>query len=231
MPGNLSLKAVCPGCGQWLRLPEHERIDPPAAAPEMMRQMHAQARMLEDVGTVTVQPLSSAAVNEDYEVVDDVDEPGHRKRRESEPNEDDARRRRPRKWRRSEVRAMVYYPALALTIVAYGGAGLTILATVIQIGQHLANSGAPESTPPASDAVRTASMIGFILRLPITLLWSRYLISAADSLECLQEYRKVIVACAVAMLPCSLGCVGGIPVALWILVVMLLPEVRRAFSS
>jgi hypothetical protein len=46
--GEISLKVVCPACGQWLRLPENEGIPAPAAPPEMLMQMMAQSRLVDD---------------------------------------------------------------------------------------------------------------------------------------------------------------------------------------
>jgi hypothetical protein len=47
-PVEMSVKVVCPACGQWLRLPEHEKIPAPAAPPEILKAMMAQSRLVED---------------------------------------------------------------------------------------------------------------------------------------------------------------------------------------
>jgi hypothetical protein len=47
MPGAASLKVVCPACGQWLRLPENEKIPAPAAPPELLREMMAQSKLID----------------------------------------------------------------------------------------------------------------------------------------------------------------------------------------
>ena len=46
MPAGMSIKVVCPACGQWLRLPENELIPAPAAPPEMLREMMQQSRLI-----------------------------------------------------------------------------------------------------------------------------------------------------------------------------------------
>jgi hypothetical protein len=46
-PGNLSLKVVCPACGQWLRLPENEAIPAPAAPPHVLEAMRSQSRLVD----------------------------------------------------------------------------------------------------------------------------------------------------------------------------------------
>ena len=48
MAGDVSLKVVCPACGQWLRLPEKQRIRAPAASPKMLRAMMAQSRLVDE---------------------------------------------------------------------------------------------------------------------------------------------------------------------------------------
>jgi uncharacterized protein YbaR (Trm112 family) len=48
MHGSMSLKVVCPACGQWVRLPELEPIRAPAAPPEILREMRAQSRLVDD---------------------------------------------------------------------------------------------------------------------------------------------------------------------------------------
>ena len=92
-PANLSLKVVCPACGQWLRLPEKERIPTPAAPPEMLREMRKQSRLFDDDSD------------------SDDDEPPPRRRRRDEVEDEPPRRRRrdevdedepPRRRRRDE---------------------------------------------------------------------------------------------------------------------------------
>ena len=41
---NTSLKVVCPKCGQWLRLPEHEPIDAPDLPADLAAEMRSQSR-------------------------------------------------------------------------------------------------------------------------------------------------------------------------------------------
>ena len=48
MPGSMSLKVVCPACGQWVRLPELEPVRAPAAPPKILREMRAQSRLVDN---------------------------------------------------------------------------------------------------------------------------------------------------------------------------------------
>ena len=86
LPGNVSLKVVCPACGQWLRLPEREPIDPPNAPPEVLREMQAQSKLVDGDDAPRAGPRRDA----------DADRP-RRRSRDDEGNADDrTRRRRPR---------------------------------------------------------------------------------------------------------------------------------------
>jgi hypothetical protein len=46
LPPGMSIKVVCPSCGQWLRLPEKDLIPAPAAPPEILREMMKQSRLV-----------------------------------------------------------------------------------------------------------------------------------------------------------------------------------------
>lgn len=48
MPDNMSVKVVCPACGQWARLPEGEAIPAPKVPPAILKSMKAQSRLLDD---------------------------------------------------------------------------------------------------------------------------------------------------------------------------------------
>lgn len=47
IPAELSMKVVCPNCGQWVRLPEQEKVDPPNVPEEVLREMRSQSRLVE----------------------------------------------------------------------------------------------------------------------------------------------------------------------------------------
>jgi hypothetical protein len=48
LPRGLSLKVVCPACGQWLRLPEREAIPAPPLPPEVLQGMKSQSRLVDE---------------------------------------------------------------------------------------------------------------------------------------------------------------------------------------
>src|SRR5262245_10731026 len=46
-PRQMSLKVVCPVCAQWLRLPENEPIETPAAPRDILEAMMSQSKLIE----------------------------------------------------------------------------------------------------------------------------------------------------------------------------------------
>jgi hypothetical protein len=50
LPDHASLKVVCPACGQWVRLPEVEPVDPPDVPTDVLDQMAAQSTLVGGAG-------------------------------------------------------------------------------------------------------------------------------------------------------------------------------------
>lgn len=48
LPANLSSQVVCPYCDQWVRLPDGDPIDPPDVPRQVLEQMRAQSRPLDE---------------------------------------------------------------------------------------------------------------------------------------------------------------------------------------
>jgi hypothetical protein len=87
MPDNVSLKVVCPACGQWVQLPEREPVDPPDAPRDILDQMKSQSRLVDEPDERPRRP------------VDEDDEEGPRRRRRRDEDDDDFNRpRRRRRW-------------------------------------------------------------------------------------------------------------------------------------
>lgn len=94
IPGSLSLKVVCPQCGQWLRLPEQEQIEPPSASPEILREMMSQSKLISDSGSGTSKAPTSRSRSRDD---DDEDRPRSTRRRDEDDDDYDRPRRRSRR--------------------------------------------------------------------------------------------------------------------------------------
>lgn len=67
LPENLSRKVVCPGCGQWARLPEGEAIPAPKLPPKMLKAMMSQATLVEDEPSPPTLPPPKPKGNDDEE--------------------------------------------------------------------------------------------------------------------------------------------------------------------
>lgn len=46
LPDGMSIKVVCPVCGQWLRLPENDLIPTPEVPPDILQAMMKQSRLI-----------------------------------------------------------------------------------------------------------------------------------------------------------------------------------------
>ncbi len=155
------------------------------------------------------------------ELEDDEGYAKPRRRRRSEIEDDEEYeerpRRRRRRKRRADPKALVAAPAIALKAVALVGAALTIGSGVIRLGGELG-------------ARPTAYILGSLVGLAVTAIWSWFLFKAADSMGYLEGYGLAVAGCIVAMLPCSVGCLGGLPVGIWGLVVLCQKDVKDAFT-
>lgn len=101
IPVELSMKVVCPNCGQWLRLPEQEKVDPPNVPEEVLREMRSQSRLVE----LVQQPAAKPRRDDEYEEEErprssrrrDEDEDRPRRSRRDEEDDDYDRPRRSRR--------------------------------------------------------------------------------------------------------------------------------------
>lgn len=90
LPAELSMKVVCPNCGQWLRLPEQEKVDPPNVPEKLLREMKSQSRLVE----LVAKPIQKARPVDEY----DDERPRASRRRDADDDDYD----RPRRSRRDE---------------------------------------------------------------------------------------------------------------------------------
>jgi predicted Zn finger-like uncharacterized protein len=156
--------------------------------------------------------------------------PRREDRRDFEDDEVVEERRRPRRkrQRRTHPHDAVRAPAMGLMIVAYAGAALNFIGIIFNV---VATIGAAASAPKGAGAGgQVAGMVfGVLLSLAITAAWAGAIIRGANSMSCLSDYSMAMVGCVVAMLPCSLGCLGGLPLGIWGMITLLNEDVKRAF--
>ena len=74
-----------------------------------------------------------------------------------------------------------------------------------------------------------AYMAGGIVGAIVALCWAGIVLSGAVQMCRLRGYGYAMTATIVAMVPCSLCCILGLPFGIWGLVVLMKPEVKNAF--
>lgn len=92
-PPDTSLKVVCPNCGQWLRLPEKEPVDPPNVPADVLQAMMGQSRLVDDEDD---RPSRRGREDEDRPsrrraAGEEDDRPGRRAQARRDEEEDDDR--------------------------------------------------------------------------------------------------------------------------------------------
>lgn len=145
--------------------------------------------------------------------------PPSRDRDEDEKEED-----RPRKRRRARRSAedKLWAPALALQIVAYAGGGLSLIFLLMSLAGVLAVT--------ADIAEEKRSLLCALWAVFIA-VWVGVVAKGAASMSSMYSYGLAVAGCVMAMVPFSVGFLGGIPVGIWGLMVLLKDDVKEAFAK
>jgi hypothetical protein len=251
IPDHLLGKAVsCPGCGkkftartaeeQGTDAVQDEPVSRGAAADrgdeDEERPARRQSRRQDEDEDEDDRPRRRRARDEDDDE-DEDDRPRRRRRArdedEDEDEDDRPRRRRPRddddddeddrprRGRRSAgAISAAKGPGIALLVVGVLG----LLMGLFYVVQAI--HGRPMLGGPNQD-VDNPAVLWVIAG--VSLLWGAIVTLGGVKLMQLQSYGSVMVAVIFAMLPCNPCCLPGIPIAIWALVVMARPDVKRAF--
>jgi len=132
----------------------------------------------------------------------------------------------------ADARGLVSGPATALMIFGI----LLVLGALWGIASHLLglNRGVDPAVmrdlpPPFVEIIRiTQGPLGLVMNV-IGLLLGAFEILASTKLRKLESYGLVMTASILAMVPWSCCCCVGLPIGIWILVVLAKPEVKSAF--
>jgi hypothetical protein len=192
---------------------------------------------------VVEESADAITVVKDEEIVEEVDEEipkarapaakaAKRPEPDDEPEDEDEGEGRPRRRRKRKVRRTPYErcqaPAFALLLVGYIGGGISVLGVIANLGLNLvASAKAPKGAPEINPLVLFVSAAISVL---IVLAWSGAVIQGAKALSAQSGYQMAMTGCIVAMLPCGLGCLFGMPIGLWGLIVLLQEDVKRSFG-
>jgi hypothetical protein len=123
-------------------------------------------------------------------------------------------------------------PAMGLKIIAV----LMLVFVVLDlIATALGWGGARTSELGFGDqtVARVAAALGGVLGIVVDFVVAALavvILKGASRMESLQGHSFAIVAAVLAMLPCSLCCLFGLPVGIWALVVLNRPDVKSQFS-
>jgi hypothetical protein len=251
IPDHLLGKTVsCPSCGkkftartaeeQGTDAVDDEPVSRGAAADrrdeDEERPARRQSRRQDEDEDEDDRPRGRRARDEDDD--EDEDDRPRRRRRARDEDEDDEeddrpRRRRPRddddededdrprRGRRSAgAISAAKGPGIALVVVGALGLVMSLFYVVQAIVGHPLLGPANE-LPEGSPFYWVAAFV--------TILWGAVVTLGGVKLMQLQSYGSVMVAVIFAMLPCNPCCLPGIPIAIWALVVMARPDVKRAF--
>ena len=121
-----------------------------------------------------------------------------------------------------EARQKLRAPALGLRITAGFGGAMTILNLVI----NLMGIGPPPD-PAIADFATLINVGVAVLGIAIAIIvWI-----GAGNMRSLTGYGMALTASILAMLPCYCGCVVGVPIGIWALIVLLNAEVKEAFQA
>lgn len=122
---------------------------------------------------------------------------------------------------------LVNLPAILLLVAG----GIGIAAHIIGIAMNLLGVGLGAAQAEGAD--QTALMaqgIGAIVGAVLGLGCDAVVIVGALKMKKLESYGLAMAASIIAMLPCiSCGCLLGLPIGIWSLVVLNKPEVKSAF--
>lgn len=154
--------------------------------------------------------------DDDFEEEEDDDRPRGRRRRRLDYADADE----------DVARSAVAGPAIALMIV--GGISLALylinlVLTLAGVGMMAANNA------QAQGGAGAARMFGGVLGAVIALCWAGFVLAGAMKMKALTNRGVAMAACIVAMVPCNVCCILGLPFGIWGLVVLNREEVRSAF--
>jgi predicted Zn finger-like uncharacterized protein len=230
VPEDLLGKTVrCPSCQTAFTAAEEGMTTRPSAAPSSGERLPRRRQAVPEEDNEE----RPSQRDRRRPVEDDEDEP--RGAYEEDYEEDEYRPRRRRRGRRSrlraEARSSVAGPAISLMIVG----GLTIALGIVSLllnvlGVSLLAAAGDGPQKPADNADLAVNAVSGVMGALFGICWGGVILGGAYKMNSLQGYGYAMTACILAMLPCNICCVLGLPFGIWGLVVLNREEVKRAFS-
>jgi LSD1 subclass zinc finger protein len=160
---------------------------------------------------------------------DDHDSRRQRRRRrddygddENDDDEDDYDDR-PQSRRRRDDEAQSAALAPAIVLIVLGSIGIVVAFLYLLV---VAVSPGPNGPGPQNVA---AFRLGQIAAVVLAFCWAGIVLSGAIQMKNKRSYGYAVTAAVVAMLPCNLACLGGLPIGIWALVVLCRQDVKDEF--
>jgi hypothetical protein len=217
-PDNLRGKMVrCPACQEKFRVEEGGEEEPAETA---VRTTPAKSKPAPTSYEEDARPRrrrrNEEVADDEEDEVEDEDE-----------YDDRPRRRKRRQARRGAAASAVAGPAIALMIVG----GLALLLSALSLVGNLVGAAlvAPQAAGGQGGANVIANAASGIGGAVFGLCWGGIVVSGAVNMLRLRAYGHAMTASIVAMLPCNLCCLLGLPFGIWALVAMNRPDVKDAF--
>jgi hypothetical protein len=127
--------------------------------------------------------------------------------------------------------------ATALKAIAYVSIAVDVfllITTIMMMFADLSDKATKPSRPafPGSGSNGPLPMPmagGSFAHTALAIYVCKTIISGAEAMSAKNDYRASVIACVLAMLPCTPCCILGFPVGLWGLIVLMQPMVRDSF--
>lgn len=139
------------------------------------------------------------------------------------------------------VRRRVRGPALGLSLVGLVNLSPLVMFVVAMVGSALLNPRLSPMSLPLAAVIGQASppivrdqfsiWIGLLMTCLICIPSAGLMLLAGSKMRRLELWGLSVLGSTVALIPCHVGFLIGFPVGIWSLMVLLSPEVRRAFAS
>jgi predicted Zn finger-like uncharacterized protein len=235
----MSEQIKCPSCGTKLRLPEN-LLGKVVKCPKCQTSFTAAVDEPEPEGIVS-EPMPAArkrppAREEPDEEETTSDDDDAYEGRDNDADEPPRRRRRRKRNRisdryREDALAAVSAPAICLIVFA----SLSVAVNLAHIAIRVLGSQVAAAPPPGPQGQQFAQgiLIGTILgnvANGIGIFLQVLVILGAIRMKQLKSYGLAMTASIVAMLPCGVCCLLGLPFGIWSLVVINRPDVKECFG-
>ncbi len=123
----------------------------------------------------------------------------------------------------SDSLGQVNGPAIGLIVVAILGFLTQVISIVFKVFFSSLAARQSEGLPPI--LAGGATLVFSIIRILVSAL----ILLGGIKMKNLENYGLAMTASIIAMLPCSLCCLIGLPIGIWSVVVLSKPEVKNAF--